>query len=339
MTPREAVIRAVNRKAPPYVPWQVDVTANVDSVLRTHYGRDDYLYACVGNHLVREKNKNHIDLGNGAHQDIFGVIWQKQPGGAGDIGDIIAYQLQEPEMNGYTLPSPQAGLPAEKCERLVLEHSNRFRIFELSTTLFERAWSLRGMENLMTDFILYPSFVSRLLGAITDYAVEVIRIACRYDIDAIMFGDDYGQQQGLIMGPTHWRAFLKPMLTRLFMEVKNFGKYVILHSCGDLRGIMSDLVDMGLDVYNTFQPEIYDMATFRKEYGNHLTIYGGISTQGVLAWGSAAQVRDATLRAMDIMGTDGGYIVAPTHQFPYGTPLSNILSFIDTVQQNRSQTE
>jgi len=336
MTPREAVIRAIDRKAPPYVPWQVDVTAGVDAALRAHFGRDDYLYACVGNHLVREKNKNHVELGNGAHRDIFGVVWQKQPGAAGDIGDIAAYQLRTPQMGGYTLPAPQAGLPAEKCERMAREHPDRFRIFELSATLFERAWSLRGMEDLLADFILSPAFVSRLLGAITDYAVEVIRIACRYDIDAIMFGDDYGQQHGLLMGPAHWRAFLKPMLARLFEEVKHHGKYVVLHSCGDLRDIMGDLVDMGLDVYNTFQPEIYDMAAFRRAYGDHLTIYGGVSTQGVLAWGTAAQVREETLRAMDILGTGGGYIAAPTHQFPYGTPLPNILSFIETVQQNRA---
>ncbi|MCL1855506.1 MAG: uroporphyrinogen-III decarboxylase-like protein [Clostridia bacterium] len=335
MTPREAVIRAIERKAAPYVPWQVDVTAGVDEALRAHFGRDDYLYACIGNHLVREKNKNHIELGNGAHRDIFGVVWKKQPGAAGDIGDIAAYQLPEPEMDGYVFPVPQAGLPAEKCDRMVREQPNRFRIFELSTTLFERAWSLRGMEALLTDFVLSPAFVSRLLGAITDYAVEVIRVACRYDIDAIMFGDDYGQQHGLLMGPTHWRAFVKPMLVRLFAEVKRYGKYVFLHSCGDLRDIMGDLVDMGLDVYNTFQPEIYDMAAFRQEYGSCLTIYGGVSTQGVFARGTAAQVREETLRAMDILGAGGGYIVAPTHQFPFGTPLSNILSFVDTVRYHQ----
>lgn len=335
MTPREVVICSIMRNNPPYVPWQIDVTAGVDEQLRTHYGRDDYLYVCINNHMVREKNKNHQELGGGAHRDIFGVVWRKQPGAAGDIGDIITYQLGEPEIGNYKLPSPNAGLPAQKCGGMVRDHIDRFRIFELSTTLFERAWTLRGMENLLVDFLLEPKFVMQLLDEITDYVLEVIRIACKFDIDAVMFGDDYGQQRGLIMGPIHWRRYLKPLLQRLFNEAKKHGKFVILHSCGDLRGIMGDLVDMGLDVYNTFQPEIYDMASFKKEYGKHLTIYGGVSTQGVLAYGTPEQVREEALRAMDILGSDGGgYIVAPTHQFPYGTPLANMLSFIDTVQGN-----
>ncbi len=334
MTPREVVIRAIEQKNPPYVPWQVDVTAGVDAQLQAHYGRADYLYACAGSHMVREKNKNHVELGGGLHRDIFGVAWQKQPGAAGDIGDIVTYQLAEAEMGEYQLPAPEAGLPAEKCQRMAREHPDRFRIFELSTTLFERAWTLRGMEDLLADFLLAPDFVTRLLGAITDYALEVIRIACRYDIDAIMFGDDYGQQQGLLMGPAHWRKYLKPLLRRLFDEAKARGKYVILHSCGDLREILGDLVDMGLDVYNTFQPEIYDMIAFKRAYGSQLTLYGGVSTQGVLATGTPRQVREETLRAMDILGAGGGgYIAAPTHQFPYGTPLDNMLSFIDTVRE------
>lgn len=197
MTPREVVIRAIEQKESPLCALAGGCDRRCGrAASEAHYGRADYLYACAGSHMVREKNKNHVELGGGLHRDIFGVAWQKQPGAAGDIGDIVTYQLAEAEMG---VPTARAGSGAarRKVRAYGAEHPDRFRIFELSTTLFERAWTLRGMEDLLADFLLAP-FVIRLLGAITDYALEVIRIACRYDIDAIMFGDDYGQQQGLL---------------------------------------------------------------------------------------------------------------------------------------------
>ena len=163
--------------------------------------------------------------------------------------------------------------------------------------------------------------------------MEGIRLAARFPIDAIMFGDDWGQQKGMIMGAPIWRQFIKPYFARLFEEVKSSGKAVILHSCGDISEIISDLVDMGLDIYNTFQPEIYDMEEFKRNYGKHIIVYGGVSTQEVLAIGKPDDVQKAARKAMDILGSDGRYIAAPTHQIPVGTPLENILALVETFKQ------
>ena len=194
------------------------------------------------------------------------------------------------------------------------------------------------MENILTDFLLEPEFVQDLFERLFQYNMAGIGIAAQFPIDAIMFGDDWGQQQGMLMGPDIWRKFIKPHMARFFEAVKSFGKVVILHSCGDLSQIMGDLVDMGLDIYNTFQPEIYDMKEFKRNFGKHITIYGGISTQGILAKGTPEEVKEAVKQAMNILGSDGGYIVAPTHQIPMGTPLENILALIETCREQRYGT-
>jgi uroporphyrinogen decarboxylase len=121
-------------------------------------------------------------------------------------------------------------------------------------------------------------------------------------------------------------------LKQLYGYVKGKGMYVAQHSCGDIREVFGDLVDIGMDIYNTFQPEIYDVKGMKREYGRDVTFYGGISTQRLLPFGSPEDVRRETLEMMETVGRDGGYIAAPTHSIPNDVPTENILAFLDAVR-------
>ena len=124
------------------------------------------------------------------------------------------------------------------------------------------------MEDVLVDFILNPEFVGELLDRIVEYNLKVADLAARYPIDCIFFGDDWGQQRGLIMGPEHWRNYLKPRLIRMYSHVKSKGMKVAQHSCGDIREVFPDLIEAGMDIYNTFQPEIYDVGEMKRLYGD-----------------------------------------------------------------------
>jgi len=165
-----------------------------------------------------------------------------------------------------------------------------------------------------------------------EYNLKVVDIVAEYGVDCIFFGDDWGQQKGLIMGPPIWKEFIRPRLKRQYDYVKDKGMYVAQHSCGDIREVFADLVDLGLDIYNTFQPEIFDVEKMKREYGKHVTFYGGISTQRLLPFESPDGVRRETRKMMDVVGKDGGFIVAPTHAIPNDVPTENILAFLDAVQ-------
>jgi len=117
--------------------------------------------------------------------------------------------------------------------------------------MYERAWTLRGMEALLMDFVINPDFVHELMGAICDYNITQIKQALKYDIDAIKLGDDWGQQRGLIMGQDCWNEFIKPYLARIFIVVKDAGKFVFIHSCGDVDELFDPLVEIGLDNFHT----------------------------------------------------------------------------------------
>ena len=125
-----------------------------------------------------------------------------------------------------------------------------------------------------------------------------------------------------------WRKYIKPSMKRIFEKAKSKGKKIVLHSCGDLRDIMPEVIEIGVDVYNTIQPEIYDIKQLKNEYGKDLTFYGGISTQQLLPYASEREVYDETSRVRDILGENGGYILSPTHAITPDTPLENLWAMI-----------
>jgi uroporphyrinogen decarboxylase len=116
----------------------------------------------------------------------------------------------------------------------------------------------------------------------------------------------------------------------MFEKVKNAGKFIALHSCGNIEALFPDLIDIGLDVYQTFQPEIYDIQAVKRKYGKDLAFWGGISTQRVLPFGTSEDVKRVTRETIKILGPDGGYIIGPTHAIPGDTPPENIVALVET---------
>jgi uroporphyrinogen decarboxylase len=170
-----------------------------------------------------------------------------------------------------------------------------------------------------------------LLNTIADYNIAQTKEALKYDIDAVYFGDDWGQQRGLQMGPKLWRQFIYPVLKRMYRVVHEAGKYVFIHSCGDVDELFDDLIDIGLNCFNPFQPEVMDVATLMRRYRGRLTFHGGLSTQRTLAFGTIDNVR-AEVNWLLELGRTGSYIFAPAHDVEGDVPLENMLAFIEAVQ-------
>jgi len=311
------------------VPYQLDLTEAVAERFKQHFNCRD-ISEEAGNYLAKARNESFTTLTAGKKQDMFGVIWQKVE--TGDFGTVVNQLLPEPDLTDYSFPEPDRELIREKCRRLEKESREKFTMYIIGFSLFERAWTMRGMEELLMDFIRHPDFTRELFQRIAEYNLKVIDIVADYDIDCIFFGDDWGQQRGLIMGPKYWRQFIKPPLARMYRYARKRGFYLAQHSCGDVAAIFPDLIELGLDIYNTFQPEIYDVELMKKKYGDKLTFYGGISTQQLLPRATPEKVKRETRRLMNILARDGGYIVAPTHDIPEDVPLENVLAFLEAVQ-------
>jgi len=335
---REVVLTVLEGGQAPWVPWSLGFTLEAKEKLQSHFGQVD-LTDVLDNHLLDLGNPIGFftpaadgglrDLGGDLVRDVFGVVWDRSVDK--DIGIVRGVVLPEPTLRGYPFPDPLdrrffADIPAK-----IAAYGDRFRVFQIGFSLYERAWTMRGMESLLMDFIDHPGFVRELFGAIADYNIAQVQGALRYEIDGVYFGDDWGQQHGLQMGPKLWREFILPVLRRMYAAVRDAGKYVFIHSCGDVDELFPDLIEAGVNCFNPFQPEVMDVYELMETYRGRLSFLGGLSTQRTLPYGTVEDVRGETLKLLE-HGRRGNYIFAPAHDVEGDVPLENMLAFIQVLQ-------
>jgi uroporphyrinogen decarboxylase len=344
MTERERMIAVLNHQPPDKVPWSIGLTEPAQLQLADYLGREDLkdrqvFNEWVGNHGrgVGPRNRRGLhmleeEVEPGLWRDSFGVIWNTIGlYGEGGWGRPVNCVLPEPTLKGYSFPDPPKPEDFAHYPQFIEENRDHF-ISGGGGHLFEAAWAMRGMENFLTDLILHPEFVHELMEAISDYYLAFIHEAIKYDVDSCGFGDDWGSQdRGLIMGPTHWRTYIKPYMAKMFAPIKEAGKYVRLHSDGDVTAIFDDLIEIGLDIYTPYQPEIMDVYEIKKQYGDRLCFHGGIGVQSLLPFGTPAEVRAEARRLIEEVGADGGFVLAPSHSVLADVPAENVMALIETV--------
>ena len=328
MTHRERVINSVEFRKVDKLPHNISFTQQAFNNMLKFSGDENYL-ASIENHitecyLVKAQKEVKPDI----YEDEFGVLWDKS-GADKDIG-VVANCLvyDEKSLENYCLPEVDEVYIIKQLETLMASPEPNFRIASIGFSLFERCWSLMGFENCLCNMAAEPELVHRLLRKICDRNLKIIDIALQYDIDCFHFGDDWGQQRGLIMGVTHWREFIKPYLKEMYDRVKSGGKYISQHSCGDLREILTtDLYEMGLNIYQTFQPEIYTLEC-AKQLSGKIAVWGGISTQADLPYKTPDEIKKIIIKTAQAFNYTG-LIIAPTHALEFDVPVENIAAMTE----------
>jgi uroporphyrinogen decarboxylase len=197
--------------------------------------------------------------------------------------------------------------------------------------------SMDGMAYLFHD---EPEIADAIIQHIVDYYYEVSRRMFEAGADAIdifFIGNDFGTQNGPMLGTKQFRRFMLPHLKRLVDLGHAYGLKVQLHCCGGFRPLISDMIEIGLDALHAVQPSCrgMDLAALKHDYGEAIVFNGAIDSHHVLIEGPSIDfVRAKTREVLDIMKPGGGYIAGPSHDYVLEeTPLANVLAMYDTIRE------
>lgn len=333
MTRRERVIRALQHQTTDIIPYQADFNEaehqKIAAYLNDPHFQKKYAFHMAGGNYWGDPKEmpDQIEL----YRDDFGIVWNRSCVDK-DIGVIDTLIIEDIDSHDYAFPPVPEQTIRTACKNIIDNKEDKFSYFGIGFSMFERSWTLCGMENVLMAMVVSPAELDDLYERITQFNLSIMDIVLEYELDGFYFGDDWGQQKGMIMGPGHWRRFIKPMMKKLYDKAKTRNRFVLQHSCGDIHDIFPDLIEIGLDAYQTFQPEIYDIVKVKQEFGHDLSFWGGISTQTLLPFETPENIKNETKRIMDIMGADGGFIAAPTHSVPADVPVENILAMLSAFE-------
>jgi len=299
---------------------------------------DDIRQAWVSNNHPMEGIVHERD--GESHVDDWGVEWTRIDG----FNQISKYPLasaSDKQMLRYKFPYDRIDPLVDLMKPVMKFAAEYFIGCDVSPCVFEMWWRLRGMERTLMEMVLSSGLTQEMMRRCTEFSIELSEAACqRFKLDWLWLGDDAGGQRSMLMSPKIWRDMVKPLLKQNADVGKRHGLYVAFHSCGSIRPIIGDLIEIGVQVLNPVQCNCPGMEPLelKKEFGRDLAFMGGVDTQGVLPHGTADQVRQATARLLEGMTADGGgYILAASHTVPPETPDENIFAMYDEAGITRQE--
>lgn len=189
---------------------------------------------------------------------------------------------------------------------------------------------LMGQEEALAKMLLNPTVFEATVEHVFQITLEASRRyieTCGEHLDCYCIWEDFATQRGMLFSPELWRRFFKPRYARLFDIAKTAGKYVWFHSCGNITAVLPDLLDIGMDVWETVQLHTLPIAPekLKRDFGRHLTFFGGVNTQR-LPFMTPSEVTVAVERCIRLLGKGGGYICGPDHHIKPDVPAENTLA-------------
>jgi len=332
MTKRERVHASIARRGMDAIPWQFDLTSAVIAKLKAYWGVEE-VRAKLEDHVLFVNWSRPDDVPQPANPDFvrdeLGSVWRKSARdyAVGDWGELVEHPLKEPSLKGYTFPDGARPGRWDHAPELRGGNPNLFAVAG-GYGLFESGWGLCGFENYLGYIAGEPDFIEELSEGLVEFSCAVTRQLAGLGCDAIRFGDDWGFQDHLMIRPEQWRRIFKKHYAKIYGAARDIGLVVAIHSCGNITEILPDLIDIGVQVVHPLQPEAMDVERCRREYGKHLTFWGGLGSQSTLPRGTPDEVRrEVNGRLEQFRG--GGYILAPAGAAPAETPAANIAAIVE----------
>lgn len=345
MDARENFFRAVRRQDPESVPFALKLCPSQVEEFRRRTGSDDSLayYGVPVRYVALNPTRHpadytpyYRDLPPGTVVDEYGVA--RVPGSVEHFTRML-HPMEDftevAQVEAFPLPDVLADYRWEGlAERIARIRADGLVSAYHAVQVFEPAWYLRGMDGLLVDMIQNEPIAAACLDRLTDLKERQVARLAAAGVELIVFGDDVGSQQSMILGPDLWRRWLKPSLARLIRAAKAEKPDLIAfyHSDGWIEPILEDLVEIGVDVLNPVQPESMDPVSIKERFGDRLSFWGTIGTQTTMPFGTPDEVRREVARMIATVGRGGGLVLAPTHVIEPEVPWENLVALHEAVR-------
>ncbi len=358
MNSKTRFLKTINREIPDRPPLFATLTPQVaqkmseyfnlpfeeplDSMLSTRASHMDLLVElgndAVGIATCAPYNFPTKTLANGLIENEWGMVFKPM----GLYNEFHIYPLAnaatKEDIESYAFPDIFAEGRWKEAEKTIKKYGHSHGIIaDLETTLFETAWYLVGLEKFLMDLMMDAEYVNPLLDKIqeihTHYGKKMIELGA----DVLWCGDDFGTQQSQIMDLETFRKYFKPRIKKMFAEFKKVNPDIKIawHSCGAFGPFIPEFIEIGLDILNPIQPLASGMEPefLKTEFGKDLIFFGGVCVQDLLPNKTPDEIKDEIQKRKNILGRNGGYIVAPAHNIQDDTSIENINAFFEAAKK------
>jgi len=364
-TARDHVLKAINHVQPDVTPVNLSNIYSTDRWLE-YFGASDSLdlrykldldiqYArpvYTGPYI-----KQGLDIWGTPLEDVYGAAgtgYSRVRGGyplanATTVAQVEQYNWPDPNDFDYEVAAKVLqAIPDDRAKRLDAKYgiaqegksNEQCQSGGSWLPLICALFNLFDMENTLMNLALAPKLVEAAIAKLEEFTLEFTRRsleATKGLVDIFFYGDDFATQKGLMLSPAHWRRFLKPTYQKVFALAKSYGVKVWFHSCGQFTPVLGDLVDIGMDVWETVQVHLEgnNPKMLKRQYGKDITFFGAISTQKTLPEGTPDDVRAEVRERIKVLGEGGGYICGGDHGIMPDVPIENIEAMIDEARKFR----
>ena len=340
MNSRDRVLTALNHQAPDRAPRNFWAEPPTWKRLFQHLGHEDKERLLVDLEidvrLLEVPGPPEKRLENNTSSELWQNFWGERytyrstPWGpmredtAGALADATTFD----DLLNFSWPSPDdfdySVLP-EQCERW----SGRALLYGFAD-IWQRPALVRSLQNMFVDMVDRPDWAHFLSRKFTDFYKEDYTRAAEMTkgrIDLFLLISDLGSQRGPLISKRMFQEFVAPYIKEMCGLIHGLGAKALFHSCGNIRPFIPELIALGVDILDPIQP-VGDMVpeTLKSEFGDRLCFHGGIDMQKLLPLGTPEEVQIEVKRYEEVLGKDGGYILAPAHLFQPDVPPENILA-------------
>lgn len=343
LSPRENLIRAARRQGFSWVPIDLLLCDYQVKSFTNRFGHSDYFdwFGVDFRWVELHENPGYTNprllypretLPEDTQFDVLGIGHSKGSQAAFHMTRMhhpLAGADSAEEIQNFPLPEVNRHENQPLFERVSELHFQGFAAMcMMQMTIWEAAWYLRSMEDLLMDMMLEDEKAAILLDRIMNYQIKRAVIHARAGVDILSLGDDVGMQTGPMMSVELWEAWIKPRLRKVIDAARNINPEILVfyHSCGDATLFIDGLIDCGVDILNPIQPECMDFNVIHEKYGDRLSFWGTLGTQKLMPFGTPEEVREVSISRIRTCGQKGGLILGPTHLVEPEVPFENLVA-------------